>query len=381
MADPPLCRNDNEAPFHPRTADAFIERQRRRCGTVVEYDRHIRWYEIIEGGSIKCRLDFGSLFDQIAQSHPATARHCHLSRLTMVPAAVALIRPKHWIKNVIVFAPLIFSKGLFDPSEVLTSVRAFVAFCLTASAVYILNDIADADSDRAHPEKRNRPLASGAIGRRSALTIFALLLVAAAFLCEGMQLKFIVVLVAYFLLNVAYSFRLKEVILLDVFLIAAGFMLRVLGGAYAISVQVSSWIVLCSMFISLFLGFAKRRGELVNVEGAESGAPRRVLLLYRVEFLDQMLTISAAGAVIAYALYTVAPRTLAMFGTENLIYTTIFVIYGVFRYLYLIHSGKHGENPTNALTSDVPIIVNGVLWVLACVYLIYLGGEVNWLPK
>ena len=298
----------------------------------------------------------------------------------MVPAAVSLIRPKHWIKNVIVFAPLIFSKGLFDPSEVLTSVRAFVAFCLTASAVYILNDIADADSDRAHPEKRNRPLASGAIGRRSALTIFALLLVAAAFLCEGMQLKFIVVLVAYFLLNVAYSFRLKEVILLDVFLIAAGFMLRVLGGAYAISVQVSSWIVLCSMFISLFLGFAKR-GELVNVEGAESGAPRRVLLLYRVEFLDQMLTISAAGAVIAYALYTVAPRTLAMFGTENLIYTTIFVIYGVFRYLYLIHSGKHGENPTNALTSDVPIIVNGVLWVLACVYLIYLGGEVNWLPK
>jgi 4-hydroxybenzoate polyprenyltransferase len=196
-----------------------------------------------------------------------------------------------------------------------------------------------------------------------------------------MQLKFIVVLVAYFLLNVAYSFRLKEVILLDVFLIAAGFMLRVLGGAYAINVQVSSWIVLCSMFISLFLGFAKRRGELVNVEGAESGAPRRVLLLYRVEFLDQMLTISAAGAVIAYALYTVAPRTLAMFGTENLIYTTIFVIYGVFRYLYLIHSGKHGENPTNALTSDVPIIVNGVLWVLACVYLIYLGGEVNWLPK
>ena len=299
----------------------------------------------------------------------------------MVPAAVSLIRPKHWIKNVIVFAPLIFSKGLFDPSEVLTSVRAFVAFCLTASAVYILNDIADADSDRAHPEKRNRPLASGAIGRRSALTIFALLLVAAAFLCEGMQLKFIVVLVAYFLLNVAYSFRLKEVILLDVFLIAAGFMLRVLGGAYAISVQVSSWIVLCSMFISLFLGFAKRRGELVNVEGAESGAPRRVLLLYRVEFLDQMLTISAAGAVIAYALYTVAPRTLAMVVTENLIYTTIFVIYGVFRYLYLIHSGKHGENPTNALTSDVPIIVNGVLWVLACVYLIYLGGEVNWLPK
>ena len=129
------------------------------------------------------------------------------------------------------------------------------------------------------------------------------------------------------------------------------------------------------------MGFAKRRGELVNVEGADSGAPRRVLLLYRVDFLDQMLTISAAGAVIAYALYTVAPRTLATFGTENLIYTTIFVIYGVFRYLYLIHTGKRGENPTNVLTSDVPILVNGVLWVLACVYLIYLGGGTGILPR
>ena len=119
----------------------------------------------------------------------------------------------------------------------------------------------------------------------------------------------------------------------------------------------------------------------MNVQGAESGAPRRVLLLYRVEFLDQMLTISAAGAVIAYALYTVAPRTLATFGTENLIYTTLFVIYGVFRYLYLIHSGRHGENPTNALTSDVPIIVNGILWVLACVYLIYQGGGTSWFPR
>jgi 4-hydroxybenzoate polyprenyltransferase len=289
----------------------------------------------------------------------------------MVPAAVALLRPKHWIKNVVVFAPLIFAKGLFDTSQVLISLRAFVAFCLTASAVYILNDIADAESDRAHPEKKNRPIASGAISHATALTLFVLLLGGTAFLCAAMQTKFVAVIIAYFLLNVAYSFRLKEVLLLDVFVIAAGFMLRVLGGAYAISVQVSSWIVLCSMFISLFLGFAKRRGELVNVEGAESGAPRRVLMLYRVEFLDQMLTISAAGAVIAYALYTVAPRTLATFGTENLIYTTMFVIYGVFRYLYLIHSGARGENPTNALTSDLPIIISGVLWVLTCVYLIY----------
>ena len=299
----------------------------------------------------------------------------------MFSAAITLLRPKHWIKNVILFAPLIFAKELFDPAYFLTSLKGYVAFCLTASAVYILNDIADVESDRAHPEKRNRPLASGALSRGSALVLFALLLIAAGALCAGMQTKFSMVLAAYFVMNIAYSFRLKEVILLDVFIIAAGFMLRVLGGAYAISVEVSSWIVLCSMFISLFLGFAKRRGELVNVAGAESGAPRRVLLQYRVEFLDQMLTISAAGAVIAYALYTVAPRTMAMFGTENLIYTTIFVIYGVFRYLYLIHSSTKGENPTNALTSDIPIIVDGLLWIAACVYLIYIQRDIPWLPR
>jgi len=290
----------------------------------------------------------------------------------MVSAAFALLRPKQWLKNAIVFAPLIFAKELFDIPNVLISLRAFCVYCLTASAVYILNDMADAEADRAHPEKKNRPLASGAITRPAALGLFAVCAAAAGLLCAGMNVRFIVVIAAYFLLNVAYSFRLKEVILVDVFVIAAGFMLRVLGGAYAIRVEVSSWIVLCSMFISLFLGFAKRRGELVNVAGAGSGAPRRVLLLYRVEFLDQMLTIAAAGAVISYALYTVAPRTLATFGTENLIYTTIFVIYGVFRYLYLIHAARQGENPTNALTSDVPILVTGVLWVGACVYLIYM---------
>jgi len=290
----------------------------------------------------------------------------------MVSAAVALLRPKQWLKNAIVFAPLIFAKELFDIPSVLTSVRAFCVYCLTASAVYILNDMADTEADRAHPEKKHRPLASGAISRGAALGLFALIAAAVAFLCAGMNTRFILVIAAYFILNVAYSFRLKEVILVDVFVIAAGFMLRVLGGAYAIGVEVSSWIVLCSMFISLFLGFAKRRGELVNVAGAVTGAPRRVLLLYRVEFLDQMLTIAAAGAVIAYALYTVAPRTVATFGTENLIYTTIFVIYGVFRYLYLIHAARQGENPTNALTSDVPILVTGFLWVGACVCLIYL---------
>lgn len=296
----------------------------------------------------------------------------------MLPPALAILRPKQWIKNVIVFAALIFAKQLFSPALAFASGRAFLAFCLTASAVYILNDIADVEADRAHPVKRNRPLASGALSRRSALIILFLLLALDVIICLQMPTLFSMVLVSYFLLNLAYSFKLKEVILLDVFLIAAGFMLRVLGGAYAIGAQVSSWIVLCSMFISLFLGFAKRRAELVHAGEAGPAVQRPVLMLYRVEFLDQMLTIAAAGAVISYALYTVAPRTMEMFGTEKLIYTTIFVIYGVFRYLYLIHFGRESENPTNALTSDVPIIVNGLLWVIACIYLIYVNPLVSW---
>jgi 4-hydroxybenzoate polyprenyltransferase len=285
--------------------------------------------------------------------------------------SAALIRPKQWIKNLVIFAPLIFAKELFVGDQVVAALRAFLAFCLTASAVYILNDIADVEADRAHPEKRNRPIASGRMSVRSALVVLGVVMVLGALLCIGMRTRFILLLAVYFALNVAYSFRLKNVMLLDVFIIAAGFMLRVLAGAYAIGVEVSSWIVLCSMFISLFLGSAKRRGELMNFREGGTEAPRMVLKLYSVGFLEQMLTIAAAGAVISYALYTVAPRTVEVFGTDKLIYTTVFVIYGVFRYLFLIHTGEKAENPTRALTTDRPIIVNGILWILTCIYFIY----------
>jgi 4-hydroxybenzoate polyprenyltransferase len=260
---------------------------------------------------------------------------------------IKLIRPKQWVKNLFVFAPLVFAKEFFNRGAEATSLGAFFAFCFTASAVYIVNDILDVEEDRAHPEKRFRPLAAG--------------------------YRFILMLCAYFLMNLAYSFKLKEIVLLDVFVIAAGFMMRVLGGAYAINVQVSTWLVLCTLFISLFLGFAKRRSELVHVSSA-TVTGRKVLQHYQVGFLDQMLTITAAGAVISYALYTVAPRTLQVFGTDKLIYTTVFVIYGVFRYLLLIHTTSDTEKPTDVLTSDGPLLATGLLWVLACIFLIYVRG-------
>jgi 4-hydroxybenzoate polyprenyltransferase len=265
----------------------------------------------------------------------------------------------------------VFARELFDPTPLFLTFKAFAAFCLTASAVYILNDIADLKADRVHPEKKNRPIASGRISVRQAMGLLILLLVCVAVLVAGMDKRFLAILITYFFINVAYSFKLKETVLLDVFIISAGFMLRVLGGAFAIDVAVSNWIVLCTLFISLFLGFAKRRAELVVHESLGMTSERKVLLLYSAHFIDQMLTVTTAGAVISYALYTVAPRTIEIFGTDKMIYTTVFVLYGLFRYLYLVHTAKTTENPTNAVTSDVTIMVTVLLWILTCIGLIY----------
>ncbi len=303
-----------------------------------------------------------------------------MARASLLGPMIRLIRPKQWLKNLFVFAPLIFARELFLLEADLIAVRAFLAFCFTASAIYIINDIADAEADRAHPEKRHRPIASGEVSPPQALVLLSALIILTVVIVSGMDPRFITILGAYFLFNLAYSFRLKEVLLLDVFIVAAGFMFRVLGGAYAIDVRVSSWLVLCSLFISLFLGFAKRRGELATVgPDPEGGAGRKVLRLYSMAFIDQLLTIVAAGTVISYALYTVAPRTIETFGTEKLIYTTVFVLYGVFRYMYLIQTTSKVENPTNAVTSDLPIIVTGLLWILSCVVLIYSAGRIPWL--
>lgn len=289
-------------------------------------------------------------------------------------AYLRLIRPKHWVKNFFVFAALIFARELFHLEPLLEAMKAFVVFCLSASAIYIINDVADVEADRAHPEKRNRPIASGAIPVPRALALAGLLLAVSALIVSGMTPLFIIAIAVYVLMNLAYSFRLKEVVLLDVFIVAAGFMLRVVGGAYAIDVTVSSWLVLCSLFISLFLGFAKRRSELERAAPAGAAEQRRVLAMYVPAVLDQMLTIAAAGAVISYALYTVAPRTVEVFHTEKLIYTTVFVIFGVFRYLHLIYTSADVENPTNAVTRDVPIIVTVALWIVSCVGIIYSFG-------
>jgi 4-hydroxybenzoate polyprenyltransferase len=300
----------------------------------------------------------------------ATQPNSEVSIPFSIGAYVRLVRPKQWVKNLFVFAPLIFARELFFVEPLVIAVKGFFAFCCVASAVYVINDIADIEADRAHPEKKFRPLAAGSVSLVGAYVFAGVVLACAALIAVGMDARFLIVLSLYFLMNLAYSFGLKNIVLLDVFIIAAGFMMRVVGGAYAINVETSSWLVLCTLFISLFLGFAKRRTELIQVPDV-AFAERKVLRRYQVSFLDNMLTIAAAGTVISYALYTVAPRTLQVFGTDKLIYTTVFVIYGVFRYLYLIHTSGATDKPADVVTSDVPILATTSLWVVSCVLLIY----------
>ncbi|MFI5211367.1 MAG: decaprenyl-phosphate phosphoribosyltransferase [Ignavibacteria bacterium] len=290
----------------------------------------------------------------------------------MLVHLIRLIRPKQWIKNFFVFAPLLFSRHIFDLEYLLPAIAAFFIFSLASSAVYIINDIMDVESDRMHPKKKYRPIASGEISSKQGL-IFFIVLVAVIIVCLFFQRPvFAVVIVLYFITNLLYSLKVKSIVLLDVFFISFGFMLRVLGGAAAIGVPVSTWMVLTTIFISLFLAISKRRGELsqtVNKENIDK--QRKVLKEYSVEFADQINTIAAAGTIISYALYTVSERTVHTFGTDKLIYTTPFVIYGIFRYMYLMHQKNMGESPTSIVTKDLPIILVVLGWFLFSLIIIY----------
>ena len=294
----------------------------------------------------------------------------------MLRPILRLLRPKQWTKNLFVFSALVFSKHLFDLSYVATTLKAFFAFSFTASLVYIINDIADRDRDRLHPKKRTRPIAAGEISVLQGFILVGILLVFLVVILADLDPRFIGCLAAYLVMNLAYSFFLKELVLIDVFVIAIGFMLRVIGGALAIDVERSSWLLLTTMFLSLFLAIAKRRGELVTLGNSEESMPahstRKVLEHYSVEFAEQMTTICAAGFVFSYALYTVSDRTVKMFGTDDLILTTPFVLYGVFRYLYLLHKKNLGESPTDVVLSDIPMIVNFAVYAIAMFLVIYM---------
>jgi 4-hydroxybenzoate polyprenyltransferase len=291
----------------------------------------------------------------------------------MVKSIVKLIRPKQWIKNFFLFPALIFSKHLPDAVYVQNAMMAFVAFSLAASSVYVFNDIFDRDHDRQHPEKKSRPIASGVVSVPAAMVLAFVLLALGAAIAVQLNGWFQMVVSTYLLMNVLYSMRLKQVVILDVMIIAMGFVLRVAAGAVAINVEISSWIILCTLFLSVFLGTAKRQAELVGAIGHSE--TRAVLSDYSLPLLDKMLMVSAAATVLSYALYTASERTLAEFHTTSLIYTTVFVIYGVFRYLWLLDKKNLGENPTHVLLADWPTFLNMTLWILTTIIIIYRNSK------
>ena len=284
-----------------------------------------------------------------------------------------LMRPIQWVKNVFVVVPLIFSKNLFNVSLFSQSFLTFLSFCMAASSIYIVNDIADRKLDIIHPVKKTRPIASGEVSIGAGLVTSAVLLILSFLLLSlgrvppGCWLA----ISTYVVVNLFYSFALKKVVLIDVFVIAVGFILRILAGGYAIDVKISSWLIMTTLFIAIFLGIAKRRSEFVQMEGSPSETARKVLADYDLSLIDQILSVSAASVIITYALYTVSERTVHAFGTEALIFTTIFVVYGIFRYLYLIHKMGLGENPTGVILADKPMIINIVFYVMSLVAIIY----------
>ena len=284
---------------------------------------------------------------------------------------IKLVRVPQWIKNFFVFVPLLFSRHIFDKAFLFNAFTAFLMFCLVSSIVYIFNDLVDIEADRAHPVKKNRPLPSGKISGKNAIITLIGFLVLIGFFLPAMNVHFRIFLISYFLLNVLYSFIFKHRVLLDIFSIALGFMLRVLAGASVINVEVSSWLILTTMFISLFLGVMKRRSELVLVADITVQNTRKVLSSYSLNYIDQMSTIAAAGVIVCYALYTVSERTVKIFQTENMIYTTPFVVFGIFRYMYLVYMNNKGENTVEIMMTDVPMITNVILYIIATIFIIY----------
>lgn len=289
----------------------------------------------------------------------------------MVKLVVTSMRPRQWTKNGLVFAALIFSRNLFNPSDVARSVAAFIAFCLLSGAVYIVNDLVDRKNDQSHPQKRLRPIASGRLkpGPAAAAAVVAVVVaLAAGFVLDW---RFGAIIVTYFVMQLAYSFRLKRIVVLDVMVVAAGFAFRAVAGTFVVHVQISPWLFVCTILLALFLAIAKRRHELMFLEGGGI-SHRSVLGKYSETLLDQMIAVATSSTVVAYCLYTLAPETVEKFGTHNLILTVPFVLYGVFRYLYLVYRKDLGGAPERVLLTDVPLIIDILLYMAGVVAILYL---------
>lgn len=279
------------------------------------------------------------------------------------------LRPEQWVKNGVVFAPLVFGLRLFDPGALLASLAAFGVFCAASSAVYLANDISDLERDRRHPRKRLRPIAAGEIPIGAAAAVAAALAVGGLAAGTLVTPELALVTAAYLVLNLAYSLVLKHVAIVDVMCIALGFVLRAVAGGAAISVTVSPWLVLCTFMVMLFLALGKRRAELAGLDAADQHRPAN--RGYRLDVLDQMMTVVVAITVVSYCLYTLSPEVRERFGASHLEVTVPFVVYGLFRYLQLVRDPDRAENPSRVVVSDGPIVLAALLWGGVVLLLLY----------
>lgn len=282
------------------------------------------------------------------------------------------MRPSHWVKNLVVFAALIFAQVYTDPQKVLLAVIAFIAFCFGTSAIYIINDIFDRENDKKHPVKSKRPIASGKVPIPAAITFAIIILVISIALSAYANYLTVIALATYMILNLAYSAFLKHVVIIDVMSIAAGFVLRAAAGGFAIEVPISPWLLVCTILLALFLGFGKRRHELALLND-EAINHRKALADYSTPFLDQMISVVTASTVVAYAFYTLSPEVVEKFDTHWLSATIPFVLYGIFRYLFLIFHRGTGGNPTKLMITDVPLLLCVLFWLVTVLIVINFG--------
>ncbi len=280
------------------------------------------------------------------------------------------LRPRHWIKNLFIFAGPFFSLRLFNLDNLFKLILGFIFWCLITSAIYLFNDIMDRREDSLHQNKKGRPIASGMLSEKIAYPVCFILAFISIAASVRLNINFSFFVIFYLLVNIIYSIILKHKFILDVMCIASGFVFRVVSGAVLINVGVSEWLIMCTFLLSLLLGFSKRQEEITSL-GENASSHRIVLKDYTIGFLRQAPYVLVSAAIVSYMFYTVSTEAVRKFGSKNLIYTTPFVIYGLLRYMYVAYEKNKGADPTQVLFQDMPIVINIVLWVLVTAFIIY----------
>lgn len=301
---------------------------------------------------------------------PAGRRPGTSGSRSLVPGLVRSLRPGQWTKNLLVFAPLLFAVRLFDLHSVLRATAGFAVFCALSSVVYLINDVMDREGDRQHPIKRMRPIAAGIVPVNIAVSLAGLIAAVGLAAAFSLDFRFGVVAAFYVGLQTLYSLSLKHIVIIDALTLAIGFVLRAVAGALVIDVVISHWLFVCTILLALFIALAKRRHELVLLAGGAANH-RPILDEYSAYLLDQMIGVVTASTLIAYIFYTISPETEQKFGTEWLGLTIPFPLYGIFRYLYLVHRREGGGSPSDLLLNDRPLLACVTLWVVAVVLIVY----------